>query len=335
MNKRLISMKRLLILLILSGLSALQANAASTSERYQIVPSQRVLFQTPSDTNLGELVQQLYPNHAFLWSSIEAAIQQYNPSAFDAQERLIPGKRLQLVKLLPIAGGERKNLQLHDVIGTTVSAWGQVSVKSRNGISTLLQAGDEVFEGDQINTAEHASISLKMNDGAILSLRENSSVNLLRYHYPGNNKSAPTSVLELLRGGLRKVTGLIARQKPDRYQLRTATYTVGIRGTEFVAQLCRQQDCTQELYANDPAATLHTAVLEGEIVINQKSRQLGSVKAGETAYASAQQLIPLAQPAAGLLDAQSLKRWQEARSASGWQRYVPWAIGILVLGVAL
>ncbi len=56
------------------------------------------------------------------------------------------------------------------------------------------------------------------------------------------------ALLRLLKGGLRTVTGLMGKRRPDAFQLGTATATIGIRGTDFVVRVCTD-DCTADTKA--------------------------------------------------------------------------------------
>jgi len=323
---------RIIVLLL-----SLSAAFSALAESLQIIPSERALFSTPKQTSLSQLVAQLYPQHQPWWSTIETALIRYNPQAFDARQRLIPGKRLQLVKLQNVAQPTVQNtLSQERVVGRVLSAWGVVMVYSQNGVASQLQNGDQVFEGDRISTQQHASSSIEMKDGAVLHLRANSTVDLKRYHYPGSAQQPATSTLALIRGGLRKITGLIAKQQPARYQLNVATVTIGVRGTDFVAQICQQQDCGQLLAPFDDGATLHTAVLDGSIALHRQQQLVGEVDAGESGVLSAEGFTTAQSPAEGLLNAAELQQWQALTAEeSDSQSVLPWILGALLLGLLL
>jgi hypothetical protein len=52
-------------------------------------------------------------------------------------------------------------------------------------------------------------------------------------------------VINMLRGGLRAITGLIAKSSPNAARIQTNTATIGIRGTDFDARIC-SADCGNE-----------------------------------------------------------------------------------------
>jgi hypothetical protein len=52
-------------------------------------------------------------------------------------------------------------------------------------------------------------------------------------------------LLDLVKGGMRAVTGAIAQRRPEAYKVRTPVATLGVRGTEYYLRIC-EQDCADE-----------------------------------------------------------------------------------------
>lgn len=101
-------------------------------------------------------------------------------------------------------------------------------------------------EGDRLTTAEGATVIFKLQDGTRMTLRPNSEMVVQAFKYTETAVAEDNSmVLQLLRGGFRTVTGLIAKGSPESAKVQTATATIGIRGTDFDARLCGQ-DCKAE-----------------------------------------------------------------------------------------
>src|SRR5207248_2244144 len=77
---------------------------------------------------------------------------------------------------------------------------------------------------------------VKFTDGGQITLRPNSQVKIETYAFNDQKPQEDNFAYALLKGGLRAVTGLIGKRgNRDAYKLNTATATVGIRGTDFVA----------------------------------------------------------------------------------------------------
>jgi hypothetical protein len=107
-----------------------------------------------------------------------------------------------------------------------------------------LGRGLALREGDRVTTAEGASAVVKLGDGTRMTVRPNSEIVLSQYRY--RQEAADNSmVMELLRGGFRAITGLIAKSSPNAARVQTSTATIGIRGTDFDARLCNN-DCQAE-----------------------------------------------------------------------------------------
>jgi hypothetical protein len=107
-----------------------------------------------------------------------------------------------------------------------------------------LGRGLPLREGDRLTTSEGASAIIKLNDGTRMTVRPNSELVLQQYQFREN---APDNsfLMQLVRGGLRAVTGVISKNAPNAARIQTNTATIGIRGTDFDARLC-SRDCGQE-----------------------------------------------------------------------------------------
>lgn len=96
-----------------------------------------------------------------------------------------------------------------------------------------LQKGDSVFESDTIMTGEKGSAQLVMSDGAYLAIRPNTSIRLDVYHYDKEEeKGVGESVITLLKGCFRSITGLIGKENKENYKVKTPVASIGIRGTD-------------------------------------------------------------------------------------------------------
>jgi hypothetical protein len=109
---------------------------------------------------------------------------------------------------------------------------GQVTVVGAGGGSRAAAKGDLVREGEVITTASDASAQLRMADEGLIALRPDSSLRIESYRFQGQAAGGERSILALLKGGFRALTGLIGRSRKEAYQVRTATATIGIRGTD-------------------------------------------------------------------------------------------------------
>jgi hypothetical protein len=144
----------------------------------------------------------------------------------------------------------------HAAAGQMLFALGRVEIQ--RGAQTLPAArGTPVEVGDVISTGPTGLAQVRLQDGALLSLRYGSSMKVEEYRMPAPVAAAPApiqgaqparavgggrSVLRLLRGAFRTVTGLIGRDSGDTYSVITPVATIGIRGTDYSAAYCNG-DC--------------------------------------------------------------------------------------------
>jgi hypothetical protein len=122
--------------------------------------------------------------------------------------------------------------QTQEPAGRILWSYGQVERVGADGVAEPLAKGDAVFEGDVIRSAVGSQAQLVMSDEALIAVRAGSSVKLTEYRYAGREDGSERAVIELLKGGLRSVTGAIGRGNKDNYQLRNEQHVIGIRGTD-------------------------------------------------------------------------------------------------------
>jgi len=116
-------------------------------------------------------------------------------------------------------------------------AFGEVTATSVSGESRKLTKDGVINSGDTIETGKNGIAQLRFTDGAYVSLQKNSTFRVDEYNYNGKTDGQEKGFFSLLKGGFRTITGLIGKGQRDRYQVRTAVATIGIRGTEYIAEL--------------------------------------------------------------------------------------------------
>jgi len=121
------------------------------------------------------------------------------------------------------------------VVGKTLLTRGEVVAK-RGDKQVPLKRRSALFEKDEIHVGKEGRAQLRMIDQALISLQENSVLQIKSYQFKkgGRNNSA---LLELLSGGLRTITGAIGKGNKKAYELRTPLATIGIRGTDYEVEI--------------------------------------------------------------------------------------------------
>lgn len=124
-------------------------------------------------------------------------------------------------------------------VGVVVAFKGRISATDASGASRPLQKSDAVRVGDTISTGAGSYAVIEFVDGAKATLRPESELGIDQYAYQTGSDGA---VVNLIKGGLRAITGSIAQERPESYKVKTNVATLGVRGTEFSLYVCGQ-DC--------------------------------------------------------------------------------------------
>ena len=228
-------------------------------------------------------------------------------------------------------------------VGYVARQKGRVTVKDLNGETQILEINSPIYEGDRITTGMGSTAYIAMDDGAEIYLKEDSIIKISTYVITSGFDKNSSSILDLIRGGLRKITGSIGASALSNYQVQTGLATIGIRGTEYVVKLCKQDDCNQTVGRNDPDAKLHAVVLKGIITLTTEDDVQILMAIGEYGTASRDELAVLDDVAvpSGLLDTEESTQFNvtipqqqekvEDSSDSMWK----WILGIILIAAGI
>ncbi len=100
------------------------------------------------------------------------------------------------------------------------------------GTARVLRKGDSVSQGETVSTGAVSSAVLRFEDGQVAALASNSRLVISAYVYDRTDASKSNVLISLLQGGMRAVTGLIGKARPQQVAYRAAGATIGIRGTD-------------------------------------------------------------------------------------------------------
>jgi hypothetical protein len=111
-------------------------------------------------------------------------------------------------------------------------ASGSVSATTPDGRMRPLSKGSEVEVGETVAT-QQGRAQLRFADGAYMSLQPQTEFKVEEFKYSGKAEPTDNIVMNLIKGGMRTITGLIGRTNRNAYRLKTEVATIGIRGTEY------------------------------------------------------------------------------------------------------
>ena len=146
---------------------------------------------------------------------------------------------------------------------------GLLTAKSITGTTRSLSVRSDIMEGDTLTTHKETYARLKFKDEAEVVLRPDSQLAVTKYAYEAGKPQADNMALNMLKGGLRAVSGLIGKRNKEAVTYTTPTATIGIRGTHFGALFCNS-DCggVPTVSGKPPDNGLHIDVVDGAIVVS-------------------------------------------------------------------
>lgn len=147
---------------------------------------------------------------------------------------LIPFKTLLLAGLLLAAASSFAQPGAQSRAGTYKDVVGEVFTV-RGAQRLPAQPGDALQPSDTVLTGETGSAAIVLRDGTELIIGPRSNTTLVRYAFDATTQEG-NMLVQLLRGSLRYVTGLIGKLHPDKTEIKTPTLVVGVRGTDFIVE---------------------------------------------------------------------------------------------------
>jgi hypothetical protein len=169
-------------------------------------------------------------------------------------------------------------------VGQVTHLSGLLTAKRADGSSKVIAVKSEVQEGDTLSTEKETYARLKFTDGGEVVLRPGSQLQIEAYGFSQSKPESDNVILNVLKGGLRAVTGLVGKRNRDAVKFGTGMATIGIRGTHFGALIC-QDDCGSVPTASGkpPENGLHLDVSDGAVVVkNGAGEQV--VNSGQFGY---------------------------------------------------
>ena len=116
--------------------------------------------------------------------------------------------------------------------GSVTFKTGDATITHADKSVTPANKNAELNAGDTVETKD-GRVQLSLIDGGKVSLQPNTIYKINKYEFTGKEDGSEYAFTELIKGGLRTVSGLVGHKNRDRYQLKTTAATIGIRGTEF------------------------------------------------------------------------------------------------------
>lgn len=179
------------------------------------------------------------------------------------------------------------------VAGTVTHMSGPLAAQKANGKIKSLAVNSPVEEGDLLVAEKRTYARIKFTDGSEVTLKPGSQFRVDRYSYDQGKPKEDAAVYNLVKGGLRTITGQVGKRgDKDSYRMKTPTATIGVRGTVYDVHFCQGDSCG----AVQPG--LYLAVAGGSVVItNDAGKQTTlQVSAGQFVFVKDATTSPVVLP---------------------------------------
>ncbi len=125
-------------------------------------------------------------------------------------------------------------------VGSVVFAKGAISAQDETGNPRLLGRNSPIYQKDTIATAAKSFVVIRFNDQTKMSIRPNSEIVIDQFN---DTEGEEKVEFNLVKGGLRALTGVLGKRKPESVRFKTRAASIGIRGTDLVMVLCEKNEC--------------------------------------------------------------------------------------------
>lgn len=199
------------------------------------------------------------------------------------------------------------------VAGVVARLSGPLMAKKADGSVKVLGLKSEIESGDTLVSEKNTYAQIKFIDNSEITLRPGTTFKVENFAFDEGRPENDSASYNLVKGGLRSITGLMGKRNKEKFSLKTPSATIGIRGTTFVAQYVpppasgRREDAPVDLNqliaagagqaAKSPAGGrtpdngaapalppgLHLNVTDGAIIVTNNGGSLG-FQAGQFGY---------------------------------------------------
>ena len=123
-----------------------------------------------------------------------------------------------------------------DMVAQATMVIGVARLISADGVSQAVDRGTAVRVGDRIETGAGGHVHLRFVDGARLSVRPLSRLQIENYSRSDEQSALTAIKFRLDEGVVRSITGAWGEAARDRFRLNTPVAAIGVKGTDFVVK---------------------------------------------------------------------------------------------------
>ena len=142
------------------------------------------------------------------------------------------------------------------VVGTVANLSGPLLAKKADGSAKVLSVKSSVEQGDTLISEKDTYARIKFIDNSEITLRPNSQLKIDDFSFEEDKPEKDSAAFNLVKGGLRAVTGTLGKRSKERFGMNTPTATIGIRGTIFIAEYIAPDEAAVAAYGMASMAAL-------------------------------------------------------------------------------
>ena len=286
---------RLHPLLLLIALATLLAGAARAQPPPDIAGYRFYAFLNITvgvEEPLPTLIRRELPEDPAIWPQVEQYVSREFPQAFtrhgsrilsrNAAIRLPMYRRPSEIAVAappPVAPPPPPPPPQEAIVGALIEADEPVLREGIQGQRASILAIDNVRRGDTLVTTPRSAASLRLLDGTLILMRPDSAVQIKDFRFASQDGNAGALNIQLLRGAMRTVSGMISKDPRSKYLLETPGGNVTVRGTDYAVRWCPEKGSCQ-LKGEEVDGGLYAGVLEGGIDL-PNSRGASPANAGD------------------------------------------------------
>lgn len=120
-------------------------------------------------------------------------------------------------------------------VGRVVWVKGKFKAVSPSNKERLLDKAAIIYLHDTLITDAASQAQIVFTDNSLMTFKPSTQFVIEQYAFDPKKKkgSAGKYIMNLIEGGFRTITGLIAKSDPQSYQVNTPVATIGVRGTDY------------------------------------------------------------------------------------------------------
>lgn len=143
-----------------------------------------------------------------------------------------------LMSLLSMGGAAYADPPLPTPVGRVAWVKGTLKATMENNEQRILQKMSVIYLHDVLTTDAASQAQIVFTDESLITFYPNTKFSIEKYVYEQKKKGSTGSyVMNLIEGGFRTITGLIAKNNPSDYHVNTPVATIGVRGTDYAAYI--------------------------------------------------------------------------------------------------